>query len=196
MELESINDAIAVYNNVLPDKFCGFLTSQFEENIKYAVSRVDSEGAHQLQKNDLAVYLHEENTYFTESFNGENPKSVIWSSLNECFHEYTTHYPYLKTVTLVSNTFKIQKTSRGGGYHMWHSEHGDRASSSRAIVYMIYLNTLPSSGETEFIHQERKISPVENTAVFWPAAYTHTHRGNTVYGTVPKYIITGWFCYN
>ena len=60
---------------------------------------------------------------------------------------------------------------------------------------MLYLNTLEedAAGETEFLYQRKRVRPVENTMVIWPAGYTHPHRGNVVHGTKPKYIITGWF---
>jgi hypothetical protein len=60
---------------------------------------------------------------------------------------------------------------------------------------MLYLNTLPveSAGETEFLYQKLRIPPQENTMILWPAAYTHAHRGNTVFGVESKYIVTGWF---
>jgi hypothetical protein len=60
---------------------------------------------------------------------------------------------------------------------------------------MLYLNSLPpeANGETEFLYQQRRINPVENTMVLWPAAFTHAHRGNPVYGDHTKYIVTGWF---
>jgi hypothetical protein len=63
---------------------------------------------------------------------------------------------------------------------------------------MLYLNTLEpeSAGETEFLYQQTRIQPVENTMILWPAAYTHAHRGNTVFGNTSKYIVTGWFYYD
>jgi hypothetical protein len=36
----------------------------------------------------------------------------------------------------------------------------------------------------------------ENLMLIWPAAYTHAHRGNPVYGKNSKYIVTGWFYYD
>ena len=90
---------------------------------------------------------------------------------------------------------KMQKTSSGGGYHVWHGEQGNGDQANRGLVYMLYLNTVPveANGETEFLYQQRRINPVENTMVLWPASFTHTHRGNPVYGDNHKYIITGWF---
>lgn len=89
----------------------------------------------------------------------------------------------------------MQGTSTGGGYHVWHSEQGNGDHANRGLVYMLYLNTLPTeaNGETEFLYQQRRLNPVENTMVIWPAAFTHAHRGNPVYGDNTKYIVTGWF---
>ena len=91
----------------------------------------------------------------------------------------------------------MQKTSSGGGYHVWHGEQGNGENARRGLVYSLYLNTLPeeASGETEFLYQQRKISAKENTIILWPAAFTHAHRGNPVYGENSKYIVTGWFYY-
>jgi len=62
----------------------------------------------------------------------------------------------------------------------------------------LYLNTLEpeQAGETEFLYQQERYRPVENTMILWPAAYTHAHRGNTVFGNSSKYIVTGWFYYD
>jgi hypothetical protein len=61
------------------------------------------------------------------------------------------------------------------------------------LVYSAYLNTIEEAGETEFLYQKLRVAPKENTVVIWPAAFTHTHRGNVVHGDKSKYIITGWF---
>jgi hypothetical protein len=62
---------------------------------------------------------------------------------------------------------------------------------------MLYLNslTLDEAGETEFLYQQLRLQPQENTMILWPASYTHAHRGNTVFGNNSKYIVTGWFYY-
>jgi hypothetical protein len=93
---------------------------------------------------------------------------------------------------------KTQRTDPGGGYHVWHGEQGNGDHAHRVLVYMLYLNTLEASegGETEFLYQKERYQPVENTMILWPAAYTHTHRGNTVLGDRSKYIVTGWFYYD
>jgi len=93
---------------------------------------------------------------------------------------------------------KMQRTSPGGGYHVWHGEQGNNRSAERVLVYMLYLNTMKpeEAGETEFLYQQTRLRPQENTMILWPAAYTHAHRGNTVFGDNCKYIVTGWFYYD
>ena len=118
--------------------------------------------------------------------------------LHKCFIDYTKKYSVLQEFNLRSLDMKIQRTGPGEGYHVWHCEQGTNISASRCLVFILYLNTLDpeNAGETEFLYQQRRILPKENTMIIWPAAYTHTHRGNPVYGKAYKYIITGWFNLN
>jgi hypothetical protein len=46
-------------------------------------------------------------------------------------------------------------------------------------------------GETEFLYQHMRVKPEQGTLVIWPAAFTHTHRGNPPLSN-EKYIVTGW----
>ena len=122
---------------------------------------------------------------------------MFFNGLQECFKEYTNEFSCLQNTDIRCNNMKMQKTSTGGGYHVWHGEQGNGEQANRGLVYMLYLNTLPpeANGETEFLYQQRRVNPVENTMVVWPAAFTHAHRGNPVYGDNHKYIVTGWFYY-
>jgi hypothetical protein len=67
----------------------------------------------------------------------------------------------------------------------------DRESSTRVLVWTVYLNDNFDAGETEFLYQQYRYKPKRGDVVIFPAAFTHTHRGNPpINGT--KYIITGW----
>ena len=96
---------------------------------------------------------------------------------------------------LSSWTVKLQKTQAGGGYHQWHCEDGSFIYRDRVLTWMIYLNDIPyeSGGATDFLHQKCSFQPTRGTAVYWPATYTHMHRGGFLTGDTPKYIATGWF---
>jgi hypothetical protein len=85
-----------------------------------------------------------------------------------------------------------------GGYPYWHCEHYPKADSAeplgRVLLYSIYLNEGFGAGETEFFHQQRKITPRCGDLLIAPAFYTHTHRGNRPTGS-DKYIATSWILY-
>ena len=85
----------------------------------------------------------------------------------------------------------MQKTKVGGGYHIWHFESMNREVSSRFLTWILYLNDVHEGGETEFLYQSMRVKPEQGTLVIWPAAFTHTHRGNPPLSN-EKYIVTGW----
>ena len=189
-------DFIGVFLDVYPKGFCEHLIAEFERNrtLGAGTDRQEGEGADKHRKNDYQIFSNGKNINF-EFFDGKNTVDMFFNGLQRCFEEYSNEFSTIKDVNINCNNMKIQKTSSGGGYHVWHSEQGNGEQANRGLVYMLYLNTLPSeaNGETEFLYQQRRINPVENTVVLWPAAFTHAHRGNPVYGENAKYIITGWF---
>lgn len=85
-----------------------------------------------------------------------------------------------------------------GGYPYWHCEHYPRQGSTeplgRVLLYSIYLNEGFYAGETEFVHQQRKITPRTGDLLIAPAFFTHTHRGNRPIGS-DKYLATSWILY-
>tara|TARA_R110000796_G_scaffold35765_1_gene91731 strand:- start:4325 stop:4921 length:597 start_codon:yes stop_codon:yes gene_type:complete len=189
-------DFIGIFSDVYPEGFCQHLISEFERNqtLGAGANRQDAEGAAKHVKNDYQISSNGKNLNF-EPFNDQYPVDLFFKGLQHCFEAYSNEFSVIKDVKLNSNIMKMQKTSSGGGYHVWHAEQGNGDQANRGLVYMLYLNTLPTeaNGETEFLYQQRRISPVENTMVVWPAAFTHAHRGNPVYGDNHKYIVTGWF---
>jgi hypothetical protein len=132
-----------------------------------------------------------------QDFNGAPVTRMFFDGLQRCYDAYTEQFSLLRDGKITGTAMKMQRTDPGGGYHVWHGEQGNGEHADRVLVYMLYLNTLTveEAGETEFLYQQRRISPQENTMVLWPAAFTHAHRGNTVFGERSKYIVTGWFYY-
>lgn len=189
-------DFIGVFSNVYPDGFCQHLRAEFERNqtLGAGTDRQNGEGAAKHIKNDYQINSNGKNINF-EPFNENNTTNMFFKGLQNCFDAYAEEYSPLKALKINCNNMKMQKTSTGGGYHVWHGEQGNGDQANRGLVYTLYLNDLPSeaNGETEFLYQQRRINPVENTMVLWPSAFTHAHRGNPVYGDNIKYIITGWF---
>ena len=82
-----------------------------------------------------------------------------------------------------------------GGYPYWHCELFPRDAGAetlhRHLLWTLYLNDDFADGETEFLFQERKITPRTGSLLLAPTAFTHTHRGNRPRGG-DKFIATSW----
>jgi hypothetical protein len=195
---EKYIDFIGTYDNVFSEEYCDHMISEFERfhNEGMCGNRQNFEGSLKTDKQDefigLNILNHEPSNFYDRS-----ALSIFWNGLQDCFDLYTEEYDVLKTYELTCTSVKMQKTSPGGGYHLWHHEQtGNVNQQGRCLVYSVYLNTLEeAAGETEFLYQRLRIKPKKGSVVIWPAGFTHTHRGNVVHGNDPKYIITGWFHY-
>lgn len=186
---------IGFYRNVFPVGYCQHLIQQMDVLEKQGVGRTrQEEGSFKHVKDDYHIFINVAGDPLND-FENQNTKSIFYEGLQKCFNEYSEMYSSLKHISLRSVGMKMQKTYPGGGYHVWHCEQGEDDAASRAIVYLLYLNGLSPNdgGETEFLYQRMRIKPEENLMLFWPASYTHTHRGNLLLGNMCKYVVTGWF---
>jgi hypothetical protein len=188
------NQFIGMYNNVYRDGFCNHMITEFERVLSQGLcgNRQDSEGITKTRKQDNFYFLNLKQ-HVLSPFNDDGVLPIFMNGLQRCFDDYVAEYDILKDVDLKCTSVKMQKTDPGAGYHVWHSEQGNGPDSARCLVYSLYLNDIEEAGETEFLYQKLRIPPKENSMVIWPAAFTHTHRGNVVHGNKSKYIITGWF---
>jgi hypothetical protein len=191
---ENYIDFIGFYENVLPQNFCQHVINEFDRVYEKGICGTrKSENARKYDKSDSFYFLNVvDHANSFERFENHEVSSILQKGLQRCFDAYVDQYDILKNMTLVSTHLKIQKTDPGEGYHVWHCEQ-ENPEPNRCLVWAIYLNDIEDAGETEFLYQKLRIIPKENTAIIWPATYTHTHRGNVVHGKKSKYIVTGWF---
>lgn len=199
MNVEHI-EHIALYKGVYPEGYCSHLIAEFNRLEEGGVgsNRQKSENAHRHVKNDYQIGIELRNHNLLD-FHGQNSCDLFFDGLQKCYDDYTEKYSVLRDNGRIRATvMKLQRTSPGGGYHVWHGEQGPGAHANRVVTYMLYLNTIDSQdgAETEFLYQKKRVNPTENMMVIWPAAYTHAHRGNPVLGDTHKYIVTGWFYYD
>lgn len=181
-------DFIGIYKNALKKDHCETIISEFNTFCQTKPSEIwDSaeqfnEG--KLGRSDIAFFVRTALPIVADLVN---------ETLNNCITIYANEFFPVKSIKAVSLSIKLQKTLPRGGYHVWHAENGDRNTMERVLAWMIYLNDIPEGeGETEFLWQGVRIKPEAGTCVIWPAAFTHTHRGNPVY-SCDKYIATGWY---
>lgn len=200
MTKSDFTDFIGVWDRFVPKPFCEKLIEYFDRTYTKTgcyIGAEENKDSHdinemrgELQYNgamnrkDLSFllnYANDELTYQANQF------------LKSCAMHYIHEFSQLKNVRMISSDVKFQKTSPGGGYHVWHYENAASFCAQRELTWMIYLNDIPDGeGETEFLYQRRRIKPTQGTVVFFPAGMTHVHKGNTVF-TTDKYILTGWY---
>lgn len=182
---------IQIYKKAFNDEFCQRVIDWYKvaEEGGMTHNRQDTEQVSKWSKNDTSVHLPHLPMYHTDGEIMEEFNRVFWG---HCYREYAAKFDILKTFSEhKSYTVKIQKTEPGQGYHIWHAEHTNRETGNRLLAWTAYMNDDFEAGETEFLYQQYRYKPSKGDVVIFPAAFTHTHRGNPPIGG-DKYIITGW----
>lgn len=179
------NKFIGVYENAMPPKFCEKLIEVFEQttNNETSLQNFVEKNNTDITRNDLTIWLELVAPNLTGEFNDYLIRSL---------RQYADDYPILQQLDCASFNIKIQKTERGQGYHKWHCEQASYEVAYRMLVWTIYLNDVKEGGETEFLYQSERVKPTQGTLVFFPASWTHLHRGNPPLSNT-KYIATGWY---
>ena len=185
-------DFIGIYEEVLSKERCQEIIDKMEFHMGTNPSEIRN-GKEQFENGDVGRKDYQ--IFANKVFNGISQD--VNKVLDVCVQAYSDEFFVLKNIRgLRSEEIKLQKTPPKGGYHVWHSEATNKQSSDRVLVWTIYLNDIPEGeGETEFLWQGVRVKPKAGTVCIFPAAFTHTHRGNPVY-SCDKYIATGWYTFN
>ena len=183
---------ISSYENLAPDDYCDKMIEAWERI--YANASLREHGADgtitnvgMKNRKDFALFFDEERNGTQEL---QRQTNMI---LDQGLKKYGEEYPSLEMKQFYSHRIKVQRTPPKGGFHTWHCEHSHGEASTRLLTWTIYLNDIPKGeGETEFLEYGITIQPKKGSVCFFPASFTHTHRGNPVYKH-NKYIATGWY---
>jgi hypothetical protein len=119
-------------------------------------------------------------------------RPLVMPILFECLKKYVEEFDILQSFTLVGWWLKAQLTRKGEGYHAWHFESSSFFEAKRVLAWSIYLNDDYEGGELEFLYFGRRVKLGAGDVVIFPAAFTHTHRGNMVLSG-EKLLLTGWY---
>ena len=184
-----IRDHIGVFKNFMPNEMI--------ENYLNYFNKCEQQGAVYPRKEDET--LVSDNSI--DTIRGTNVAMTYNNGpfidlfFKELYPLYVQKYSYLKKLATHNILeVKIQKTKVGEGYHTWHCENAEMKARNRILAFMVYLNDVTEGGETEFPSQDKKFQPRCGDVLFWPAHFTHPHRG-IVSKTQVKYIVTGWTVY-
>lgn len=189
----SYDNFVGIYDGAFEDRYCDSLVEYFEWCRKNNRSYNRPEAERFKKDNSINVNPNSEQeisfttpniTMYINEFN-----AGFWDA---CYKEYREKYSVLSDYSNHTVfTYKIQRTDPAGGYHIWHSEDGDKHHANRIGVYILYLNDVEEGGETEFLYFSKRISAKKGRLVIFPPNYPWAHRGNPpLSGT--KYIMTGW----
>jgi hypothetical protein len=185
-----VNNFVGIFKNAFTKEFCEQIIKQYENMVEagHGQTRFDSEEASRTYKDDTQLFS-DDIDYIPLRKGKREFNEIFWGKY---FPIYEQEYSALKESGRHCNyNFKIQKTKIGGGYHVWHYESATRQDCQRLLTWILYLNDVNEGGETEFLYQHMRVKPEQGTLVIWPAAFTHTHRGNPPLSN-EKYIVTGW----
>ena len=184
---------IGIYEGSYSEEYCQKAIKYFEDmrSSGFAHTRQQFSNITKLQQDDESVFSHTEELIglsYTSNLQQEF-NSIFWKV---AYKKYLDNYQILNSSSPhASYALKLQKTSPGGGYHVWHYESSTRATCNRLLAWMLYLNDVEEGGETEFLYLHKRIKPKAGTLLIWPAGFTHAHRGNPPLSG-DKYVITGW----
>jgi len=191
-----IENFVGIYEDAFPKEYCEDVIKNYNllEDQKFTKTRQELNDADKTVKDDSAIwtgnfYNSEVDVSGMHQLIGKKFNEIYWE---ECYPHYANEFSALKDSGghgVWGN--KVQRTNIGQGYHVWHYESANRASSNRLLTHIVYLNDVEDGGETELLYQRMRIKPKAGTLLIFPAAFTHTHRGNPPYSN-DKYIITGW----
>jgi len=179
--------------NTLDKEVCDGMISWYENKVSTSNTEKNYTNTSKFGRKDSSISL-------CQQFDSFKP---FYNKINSIIHEHVERY--FKKWRIEGNTnnynitgYKLQKSTKGGGFTTWHSELDifrlspiDFFKSCRRFgVWMVYLNNT-DSGYTDFMHQKLSVKPETGKLVIWPAYFTHTHRANPDLKE-DKYIITGW----
>lgn len=185
-------DFIGVYDGAIPPELCRLLIDDFELNHKYqtTISRKAVSGKPgSLIDDDSLDYNSPDIGWVFSDGQAAHHLAHIVHRFHEMYAQLLGGFYGIEPVHF--NAVKVQRTGPGQGYHVWHCEQGSRESAHKFLFYIAYLNTVSEGGETEFLHQARRVRAKEGRLLLAPACFTHLHRGNPPLNDY-KYVATGW----
>ena len=182
-----INDFIAVYENILTPDECEYYINLVEHYILNGLITKEEKSFH--KTDHYSINFNNDVSY--NILSGDNLSMEFLPKIKEYVDDYLKKFSVLGQEKLLIYDTKAKKIPVGGGSHSWHYENTGLQVSARKLVIQLYLNTIEEGGETEFLYINKRIKAKRGRLIIFPAAFTHTHRGNPPIGQ-DKYIVSTW----
>ena len=182
-----ITDFIAVYEDAVSVEYCEKFIGYIDHYVEHGI--IIKEPFDSDHKDHSTINFHNDARY--DMLSGDNLPLTFLPMVKDYVDDYLDRYSLLKHEVMLMFDVKAKKIPIGGGFHRWHYENGGLQVSPRILVVQLYLNTVEEGGETEFLYINKRVKAKQGTLIIFPAAFTHTHRGNPPIGQ-DKYILTTW----
>ena len=182
-----ITDFIAVYEDAVSVEYCEKFIGYIDHYVEHGI--IIKEPFDSDHKDHSTINFHNDARY--DMLSGDNLPLTFLPMVKEYVDDYLDRYSLLKHEVMLMFDVKAKKIPIGGGFHRWHYENGGLQVSPRKLVVQLYLNTVEEGGETEFLYINKRVKAKQGTLIIFPAAFTHTHRGNPPIGQ-DKYILKTW----
>ena len=182
-----INDFISVYDNSFTSDVCEEYIDLIEHYISNGVITKEDRAYH--NTDHFSINFNNDLNY--NILSGDNLSMEFLPKIKDFVGQYLKKFSVLGQEKLLIYDTKAKKIPIGGGFHNWHFENTGLQVSARKLVIQLYLNTIEEGGETEFLYINKRIKAEQGRLIIFPAAFTHTHRGNPPIGQ-DKYIVSTW----
>ena len=182
-------DFIGIWDNNVNENICKELIKYYDWTIKNNYNYfpdVDGNTVQDSGRVDESFYINSSSAQYPESL-----CETYWTCIHNSLSEYMTKYSIGLLGSLNSWEFKVHKVKEKQGFHTWHYENPSYDMRDRFLAFMTYLQAPLEGGETEFLHQSKRIDSVVGRTLIWPAGFTHMHRGNPPLKG-EKIYLTGW----
>ena len=182
-----IHDFISVYDNSFTSDECEEYINLVEHYISNGLITKEEKALH--KTDHFSINFNNDVNY--NILSGDNLSMEFLPKIKDSVDDYLKKFSVLGQEKLLIYDTKAKKIPIGGGFHNWHYEITGHQVSARKLVIQLYLNTIEEGGETEFLYMNKRIKAEQGRLIIFPAAFTHTHRGNPPIGK-DKYIVSTW----
>ena len=182
-----IHDFISTYENILTSDECKYYINLIEHYISNGLITKELKALH--KTDHFPINFNNDVNY--NILSGDNLSMEFLPKIKDSVDDYLKKFSVLGQEKLLIYDTKAKKIPIGGGFHNWHYENTGLQVSARKLVIQLYLNTIEEGCETEFLYINKRIKAEQGRLIIFPAAFTHTHRGNPPIGK-DKYIVSTW----
>jgi len=182
---KSVQHYITLYKDTFSKEKCQNLIDKFEKNTKFhEVKKINAKDGWHMSFTQVHLSKHKE-------FEDENKelKKLFLEAIRLYKKEHNIQeYQWPKEFQLEPLRIKRYIPNSNEKFDE-HVEITNLETAKRFMVAFLYLNDDFEGGETDFPQFQVMIKPERGNMVLFPAGWNWLHKGNSVRGNSPKYIV-------